>query len=161
LALEMDFWRRSARTSRREKVRNEIIREKWIQKIQVLVTFGQNNYFYGHLQKMDYKRLPKEILNQISTGKGKEEIKNKMDRRHTQNYGRMWSTSWRLGRQTSVEIRCQRDVAIHHRTTACKLEMLTKYLLSWYGCCLYLYLVGWVILFPVLVLRLVDTENVI
>jgi hypothetical protein len=30
LALEMDFWHRSARTSRREKVRNKIIREKWI-----------------------------------------------------------------------------------------------------------------------------------
>jgi hypothetical protein len=30
LALEMDFWRRSTRTSRREKIRNEIIREKWI-----------------------------------------------------------------------------------------------------------------------------------
>jgi hypothetical protein len=30
LALETDFWRRSARTSRREKVKNEIIREKWI-----------------------------------------------------------------------------------------------------------------------------------
>jgi hypothetical protein len=28
LALEMDFWHRSARTSRREKVRNEIIRGK-------------------------------------------------------------------------------------------------------------------------------------
>jgi hypothetical protein len=28
LALEMDFWRRSARTSRRENFRNEIIREK-------------------------------------------------------------------------------------------------------------------------------------
>jgi hypothetical protein len=30
LALEMDFRHRSARTSRKEKVRNEIIREKWI-----------------------------------------------------------------------------------------------------------------------------------
>jgi hypothetical protein len=30
LAFEIDFWHRSARTSRREKVRNEIIREKLI-----------------------------------------------------------------------------------------------------------------------------------
>jgi hypothetical protein len=39
----MDLWRRSARTSGREKVGNEIITEKWIQKIQFLVTFEQNN----------------------------------------------------------------------------------------------------------------------
>jgi hypothetical protein len=32
LTLEMDFWRRSARTSRRENFRNEIIRKKLIQK---------------------------------------------------------------------------------------------------------------------------------
>jgi hypothetical protein len=29
LSTEMDFWRRAARTSRKLKVRNEVIREKW------------------------------------------------------------------------------------------------------------------------------------
>jgi hypothetical protein len=39
----MNFWCRPAHTSRREKVRNEIIREKMDIKIQFLVTLGQNN----------------------------------------------------------------------------------------------------------------------
>jgi hypothetical protein len=39
----MDFWCRSARTSRREKERNEIIREKNGYKIQFWMTFGHNN----------------------------------------------------------------------------------------------------------------------
>jgi hypothetical protein len=34
----------------------------------------------------------------------KKETKNKRERRRTQSYGRMWSTTWRLGGQTSLEI---------------------------------------------------------
>jgi hypothetical protein len=41
LVLEVDFWPTSARTSGREEVRNEIIRENGY-KIQFLMTFGQN-----------------------------------------------------------------------------------------------------------------------
>jgi hypothetical protein len=46
LALEMEFWRRSARTSRREKVRNEMIKKMDI-KIQFLMTFGQNSLVWA------------------------------------------------------------------------------------------------------------------
>jgi hypothetical protein len=39
----MDFWRISGRTSRREKVINEVIREKMDVKVQFLMIFGENN----------------------------------------------------------------------------------------------------------------------
>jgi hypothetical protein len=41
LALEMDFWLRSSRRSRRENVRNEVIIEKIDKKIQFLMTLGK------------------------------------------------------------------------------------------------------------------------
>jgi hypothetical protein len=43
LTLEMDFWRISGRTSRREKFINEVIIEKMDVKMQFLMAFGQNN----------------------------------------------------------------------------------------------------------------------
>jgi ribosomal protein S6E (S10) len=43
LALEMDFWPRSSRRSRRENVRNEVIIEKIDKNNTVLDDFGQSS----------------------------------------------------------------------------------------------------------------------
>jgi hypothetical protein len=56
---------------------------------------------------MNEERLPQIILNSIHTGRRKRgKTKNKMERRHTQSNGRMWSMKWRLDGQTALEIGC-------------------------------------------------------
>jgi hypothetical protein len=88
LALEMDFWHKSARSSRRENVTNEIISisKEWIKKI-MSKDFKLDTYW-----------------------KKEKETRNKTERRCNQNYGRMWSMRWRLGRQTSLEIWCRKTL---------------------------------------------------
>jgi hypothetical protein len=73
--------------------------------------------WFGHLQRMDEERLPQEILNWTPTGRRKRENKNKMERRRTQSYGKMWYTRWRLGGDF-VGDWVLIDVARRHKTTA-------------------------------------------
>jgi hypothetical protein len=59
----MDFWRHSAPVSRKEKIRNNIIK----QKINVTRSFLDDNkakqlQCYGHVQRMEEGRLPKEVM---------------------------------------------------------------------------------------------------
>jgi hypothetical protein len=69
---EMDFWRRSARISRKDKIRNNIIKRKMnvtrpllddIKTIQL--------QWYGHVQRMEEGRVPKEIMKWRPPGRRK------------------------------------------------------------------------------------------
>jgi len=69
---EMDFWRRSVRISRKEKIRNTIIKQTMnvvrsllddIETIQL--------QWYGHVQRMKEGRLPKEVMKWSQPGRRK------------------------------------------------------------------------------------------
>lgn len=60
LALEMDYWRRSAGISRRDKIRNDIIREKMQVKNDIVEDiFTKQLIWYGHMMRMNTERLPR------------------------------------------------------------------------------------------------------
>jgi hypothetical protein len=59
----VDFWRRSARKSRKEKVRNGTIREIMeVGKNILEVTEEKRLRWFGHVERMPGKRLPRKIL---------------------------------------------------------------------------------------------------
>jgi hypothetical protein len=59
----MDFWRRSARKSRKEKVRNVTIREVMEVRKNILeVTEGKRLLWFGHVKRMPGNRLSMKIL---------------------------------------------------------------------------------------------------
>jgi hypothetical protein len=63
LATEMDFWRRSARKSRKEKVRNDTIRKiMQVGKNILEVTEEKRLRWFGHVKRMPGNRLPQKIL---------------------------------------------------------------------------------------------------
>jgi hypothetical protein len=63
LAAEMDFWRRSARKSRKEKVRNVTIRKIMeVEKNILEVTEEKGLRWFGHVKRMPGNRLPLKIL---------------------------------------------------------------------------------------------------
>jgi hypothetical protein len=59
---EIDFWRRSARISRKDKIGNTIIKQK-IKVTRSLLDDIKTKQFrwYGHIQRMEDGRLPKEV----------------------------------------------------------------------------------------------------
>jgi hypothetical protein len=59
----MDFWRRSVRKSRKEKVRNGTIREIMeVGKIILEVTEEKRLQWFGHVKRMPGNRLPLKML---------------------------------------------------------------------------------------------------
>ncbi|XP_030753967.1 uncharacterized protein LOC115880813 [Sitophilus oryzae] len=63
LALEMDFWRRSAGKSRIERITHERIREIMGAKKTILDEIEQRQLiWHGHVERMADERLPKQIL---------------------------------------------------------------------------------------------------
>jgi hypothetical protein len=63
LATEMDFLRRSARKSRKEKVRNVTIREIMEVRKNILeVTEEKRLQWFGHVKRMPGNRLPLKVL---------------------------------------------------------------------------------------------------
>ena len=64
-ASEIDFWRRSSRTFRKEKkVRNSIIREKMeVEKTLIDDIKIKQLKLFGHVQRMEENRLSKSVLN--------------------------------------------------------------------------------------------------
>lgn len=61
--LEMDFWRRSARVSRRDKVRNAEIRRRMKVEEDINNTIERKRLqWYGHVRRMEEGRIPKCIL---------------------------------------------------------------------------------------------------
>jgi hypothetical protein len=62
-ATEMDFWRRSARKSRKEKVRNVTIRAIMdVGKNILEITEEKRLQWFGHVKRMPGNRLPLRIL---------------------------------------------------------------------------------------------------
>jgi hypothetical protein len=59
----MDFWRRSARKSRKEKVRNDTIREiMQVGKNILEVNEEKRLRWFGHVERMPRNRLPLKIV---------------------------------------------------------------------------------------------------
>ena len=60
----MDFWRRSARVSRKDKIRNTIIKQK-VNVTRSLLDDIKTKQLqrYGHVQRMEEGRLPKKLWN--------------------------------------------------------------------------------------------------
>ena len=69
-ATEMDFWRRSAGISRKDRVRNETVREIMDAK-QTIVhdIMTKQLIWYGHVQRMAGDRLPKKVLDWVPPGR--------------------------------------------------------------------------------------------
>jgi hypothetical protein len=60
---EIDFWRRSARISRKDKVRNTIINEIINATRPLLDDIKTKRLqWYEHVQRMEEGRLPKEVM---------------------------------------------------------------------------------------------------
>ena len=61
---EIDFWRLSARISRKDKIRNTIIKQKMNVTRSLLDDIKtQQLKWYGHVQRMEEGRLPKMLRN--------------------------------------------------------------------------------------------------
>ena len=60
---EMDFWRRSARISRKDKIRNNVIKKEMNVTKSLLEDIKTKQLqWYGNVQRMEEGRLPKEVL---------------------------------------------------------------------------------------------------
>jgi len=58
----MDFWRRSVRISRRDKIRNNIIKQEMNVTRSLLGDIKTKQLqWYGHVQRMEEGRLPIEV----------------------------------------------------------------------------------------------------
>jgi len=70
--IEMDFWRRSAWISRKDKIRNTIIKQKMKVARSLLDDIKTKQLqWYGHVQRMEEGRLPKEVMKWRSPGRRK------------------------------------------------------------------------------------------
>jgi len=59
----MDFWRRSARISRKDKIRNNVIKKEMNVTKSLLEDIKTKQLqWYGNVQRMEEGRLPKEVL---------------------------------------------------------------------------------------------------
>jgi len=68
----MDFWRRSARISRKEEIRNIIIKQKMNVVRSLLDDIKSKQLqWYGHVQRMGEGRLPKEVMKWRPPGRRK------------------------------------------------------------------------------------------
>jgi hypothetical protein len=58
----MDFWRRSGGRSRRERIRNERIRDIMKVNTTIVEDIRTNQLrWYGHVVRMEKERLPKQV----------------------------------------------------------------------------------------------------
>jgi hypothetical protein len=73
LATEMDFWRRSARNSRKEKVRNVTIRVVMEVRKNILEVIEEKRLrWFGHVKRMPGNRLPLISLRMGTRGNAKK-----------------------------------------------------------------------------------------
>jgi len=78
----MVFWRRSARISRKDKIRNNVIKEKMNVTRSLLEDIKTKQLqWYGHVQRMEEGRLPKKYWNGDHQGEGNEADPNSPGRR--------------------------------------------------------------------------------
>jgi hypothetical protein len=69
---EMDFYRRSARNSRKDKIRNTIIKQKMSVVRSLLGDIKTKQLQrYGHVQRMEEGRLPKKVMKLSPPGRRK------------------------------------------------------------------------------------------
>ena len=69
---EMDLWRRPARISRKGKIRNAIIKQKMNIARSLLDDIKTKQLqWYGHVQRMEEGRLPKEVVKWSPPGRRK------------------------------------------------------------------------------------------
>jgi hypothetical protein len=69
---EMDFWRRSARLSTKDKIRNTIIKQKMNATRSLLDDINTKQLkWYGHVQRMVEGRLPKQVMKWSPPGRRK------------------------------------------------------------------------------------------
>jgi hypothetical protein len=60
---EMDFWRRFARTSRKDKIRNNISKQEMnVTKYLLEDIKTKQLQLYGYVQRIEEGRLPKEVM---------------------------------------------------------------------------------------------------
>ena len=70
---EMDFWRRSARISRKDKIRNTIIKQKMNVTRSLLDDIKtQQLKWYGLVEGMEEGRLPKKVMKWNPPGRRKQ-----------------------------------------------------------------------------------------
>jgi len=61
-----DFWRRLAGISRKDKIRNNIIKQKMNVTRSLLADIKTKQLqWYGHVQRMEEGRLPKKLCNRV------------------------------------------------------------------------------------------------
>jgi hypothetical protein len=71
-SIEMDFWRRSARISRKDTIRNTIIKQKMNVTRSILDDINTKQLkWYGHIQRMEEGRLPKQVMKWNPPGRRK------------------------------------------------------------------------------------------
>jgi hypothetical protein len=69
---EMDFWRRSTGISRKDKIRNNIIKQKMNMTRSLLDDINTKQLqWYGHVHRMEEGRLPKEVMKWRPPGRRK------------------------------------------------------------------------------------------
>ena len=70
---EMDFWRRSSQISRKDKIRNTVIKQKKMSVVRSLLDDIKTKQlqWYGHVQRMEEGRLPKEVMKWSPPGRRK------------------------------------------------------------------------------------------
>jgi len=69
---EMDLWRRSARIYRKDKIRNNIIKQKMNVTRSLLDDIKTKQLqWYGHVQRMEEGRLPEEVMKWRAPGRRK------------------------------------------------------------------------------------------
>jgi len=72
ISTEMDFWRRSARISRKDKIRNTIIKQQMNVARSLLDDIKTKQLqWHGHSQRMEKRRLPKEVMKWSPPGRRK------------------------------------------------------------------------------------------
>jgi len=71
-SIEIDFWRRSARISRQNKIRNIMIKQK-MNVVRSLLDDIRTKQLqcYGHVQRMEEGRLPKKVMKWSTPGRRK------------------------------------------------------------------------------------------
>ncbi|XP_045460891.1 uncharacterized protein LOC123671210 [Harmonia axyridis] len=103
----MDYWRRAAGRFRLERARNERIRETMGVKQTIVEEVRVKQLkWYGHVQRMTPKRLPKQLLDWVPAGKKgrgrprkswREGIYEEMQERGLEKNEWIDRAEWRLG----------------------------------------------------------------
>jgi hypothetical protein len=93
---EMDFWRRSARISRKDKIWNNIIKKRNVTRSLLDDIKTKQLQRYGHVQRMEVGRLPKEVMKWRPPGRRKRGRPKLTWPEEIRRHGRKWIYGRRL-----------------------------------------------------------------